>query len=115
MGFETALDILDAREHHLTPSWAQPELLRRHTLRSHLPLGQSSIATLESALMIAERQSAGTWQLRIALTLAESSQTLGNGKAALEYLTDTLQNFSNAGDNADVRAAQSFITLSKSL
>ncbi|WP_397448232.1 ATP-binding protein [Pseudomonas sp. NA-150] len=115
MGLDAALDILDAREHHLTQSWAQPELLRRHVLRSSTPVSPAAITQLESALDIAERQSARIWQLRIALSLAEAHKTLGNGEAARDYLVDTLQHFSTAGDNADVQAAQRFVALSESV
>ena len=111
IGLACALDRLEAQGRHFDESWAQPELLRRRAERSRDPWGDQAVADLELALNIARRQTAGAWQLRIALSLATARRSRGEGNASHLFLAGVVEPLRVIQKHADVRAAMIFLEL----
>ena len=94
--------------------WAWPELLRikgEILLRQDLPDARQARQCFERSLERARSQGALAWQLRTAASLCRLNLAQTGARRSCEVLTETLAQFREGFDTADLRAARQLLAM----
>jgi predicted ATPase/DNA-binding winged helix-turn-helix (wHTH) protein len=91
---------------HQPALWCAAELLRLKALTAE---GAERETLLQAALASARTQGALSWELRAAISLAESWRRSGDEVRGHDLVTEVLARFSEGADTPDQRKAQAFL------